>query len=163
MAAGSTYTPIATTTLGSATNSYTFSSIPSTYTDLVIVFSGSSSSAGDFFGVQYNSDTSSSYSNTYIGGSGTAAITGQSINYNLGRNGVVYSAQANTIISIQNYSNATTYKTAISRSNTAANSTTAFVSLWRSTAAITSIKILVESAANFTVGSTFTLYGIAAA
>ena len=35
MAAGSTYTPIATTTLGSNVASYTFSSIAGTYTDLV--------------------------------------------------------------------------------------------------------------------------------
>jgi hypothetical protein len=44
MAAGATYTPIATYTVsGSSTLTYTFSSIPSTYTDLVLVVNGSSS------------------------------------------------------------------------------------------------------------------------
>ena len=46
MAAGNTYTPIATTTLSSSQNDITFSSIPSTYTDLVIVFNGKSTNAG---------------------------------------------------------------------------------------------------------------------
>jgi len=39
MAAAQTYEPIANTTFGSTTSSYTFSSIPSTYTDLFLVIS----------------------------------------------------------------------------------------------------------------------------
>ena len=57
MAAGSTYTPIATTTLGSA-GTITFSSIPSTYTDLVIVLNGNGSRVAgtDDTGLRLNSD-----------------------------------------------------------------------------------------------------------
>ena len=40
MAAGSTYTPIATTTLGSAQADVTFSSISGSYTDLVLIIGG---------------------------------------------------------------------------------------------------------------------------
>ena len=40
MAAGATYEPISTTTLGSNTNTVSFTSISSAYTDLIFVFEG---------------------------------------------------------------------------------------------------------------------------
>jgi hypothetical protein len=72
MAAGSTYTPIATTTLGSAASSVTFSSIAGTYTDLRIVYSTvSSADAGNY--LRFNSDSGSNYSNTTLFGNGSSA------------------------------------------------------------------------------------------
>jgi hypothetical protein len=62
-----------------------------------------------------------------------------------------------------NYSNTTTYKTVLLRSNNASAITVATVGLWRSTSAINTIKIYADGAAVFSVGSTFTLYGIKAA
>jgi hypothetical protein len=59
-----------------------------------------------------------------------------------------------------NYSNSTTYKTILGRSNAATSGTSAAVGLWRSTSAINSIEI---GTVSFTAGSTFSLYGIAAA
>ena len=76
--------------------------------------------------------------------------------------GEIYNYSCNLICQIQNYSNATTYKTNISRANSASDYTQAIVGLWRNTAAITSITILTSSG-TFNTGSTFTLYGIAAA
>jgi hypothetical protein len=68
------------------------------------------------------------------------------------------------LLQFMNYSNATTYKTVLSRSNVAASaSVSANVGLWRNTAAITSIKLYVYPSYNFVAGSTFTLYGIKAA
>jgi len=72
MAAGSTYTPIATTTLGSSATSYTFTSIPSTYTDLVIV----AQIKGDtttYLNLRFNGDTGSNYSRTTLSGNGSTA------------------------------------------------------------------------------------------
>jgi hemolysin activation/secretion protein len=59
-----------------------------------------------------------------------------------------------------NYSNTTTNKTFLMRTNTANANTSLSASLWRSTAAITSISLGVEFTQNFVVGSTFNLYGI---
>jgi hypothetical protein len=59
-----------------------------------------------------------------------------------------------------NYSNATTYKTWLSRANRPSAGLDAIVGLWRSTAAITSITLSVISD-TYSVGSTFSLYGIA--
>jgi hypothetical protein len=64
---------------------------------------------------------------------------------------------------INNYSNATTYKTMISRQFGQDQIAWFSVGLWRSTAAITSIVFTDESSGNFTTGFTLTLYGIKAA
>jgi hypothetical protein len=61
-----------------------------------------------------------------------------------------------------NYSNATTYKTIINRGNTASSTVITRSGMWRSTSAITSITVN-NDASNYLAGSTFTLYGIAAA
>ena len=162
MAAGSTYTPIATTTLGSATSTVTFSSIPQTYTDLRVVFTGTANTTSAF-GLRYNSDTGTNYSYTLVYGSGTSALSTRASGTADPGNGNVWTTQSNVIADIMNYSNSTTYKTAISRADNAGNRTAAWVSLWRSTAAITNLQITTTSANTYSVGSTFTLYGIQAA
>jgi len=156
----STYTPIATTTLGSAQASYTFSSIPSTYTDLIVVFSGIGTTT-DFFSIRLNGDTGSNYSLTDLYGTGSSANSFRQTNQTkISRNECVN--QSNAIIQINNYANTTTYKTTLSRSNSASDAAFAVVGLWRSTAAINSITLL-HDGSTFAAGSTFTLYGIAAA
>lgn len=160
MAAGSTYTPIATTTLGSAQASVTFSSIAGTYTDLVLISDSILVSGTGAGRIRYNSDSGNNYSDTYLYGDGSTAASGRdsnltSIDYNF-----IGTSRSTSVCHIQNYSNTTTYKTLVSRGN-GGGITIAYVGLWRSTAAITSIEVI--GASNFASGSTFTLYGIAAA
>jgi hypothetical protein len=166
MAAGSTYTPIATTTLGSAAASYTFSSIPSTYTDLIIIANFNTATGNQSTNITVNGDTGTNYSWTYLLGNGTAASSSRGSTDNRIFNGSSATATSgnttNSIIQFQNYSNTTTYKTTLSRSNAADYFTQATVGLWRNTAAITSIT-LTSPSYNYIAGSTFTLYGIAAA
>jgi hypothetical protein len=165
MAAGSTYTPIATTTLGTAANSVTFTSF-SGYTDVKLVVNASYNTAGeDYTCLQFNSDTGSNYSETPIKGNGTTASSAYAANrafiftQAVAGNGVRFMVECN----FMNYANSTTYKTVLSRSNCASRDVTAGVGLWRSTAAITTIKIYGLSGDTFQIGSTFTLYGILAA
>ena len=163
MAAGVTYTPIATTTLGSAQNSVTFSSISGAYTDLVLVATVKlTSSNTDRLFLQFNGDTGTNYSATYLQGDGSAAASGRfsSVAEMRFYNQSTADFYPN-IIHIMNYANSTTYKTAIGRSSAAAISATATVGIWRSTAAITQVDV--KSPYTFTSGSTFSLYGIAAA
>jgi len=166
MAAGSTYTPIATTTLGSATPSYTFSSISGSYTDLVLVAAMQRTGSAANCLIRVNGDSGSNYSFTFLYGDGSAADSSALSNQNQmqmdSRSYPPASGFNNMIANFQNYSNATTYKTVISRSNETSGGTEAFVNLWRNTAAITSIEVRIGSG-NFATGSTFTLYGIAAA
>ena len=154
-----TYDKIATTTLGSAASSVTFSSIPATYTDIVIVMNGTATTAADVY-LNYNTDsTSSNYSNTYLSGNGSTAGSGRDP---IPAVGLFYTTDSNIIAQVMNYSNATTYKTAISRSNTAASLVMSRVMMWRNTAVINQI-VIKQSSGNFNTGSTFTLYGIKAA
>lgn len=169
MAAGKTYDQIFTTTLTTAVASVTISSIPNAYTDLVLIASVQLSSAGQSFLYQYNGDTGTNYSLTILKGNGTNATSDRrsSISYQLAAGwdaGLPSSGSsfATAIINVNNYSNATTYKTSICRgSNAAGGDVTSTVCLWRNTAAITSITCY--SAANLAVGTTLTLYGILAA
>ena len=163
-----TYSPIATTTLGSAQATVTFSSIPSTYTDLVLVTNYGASIAGMSPFIRFNSDTSTNYSDTVLYGTGSAAGSARDTSATrifIGQYQVGSSATTGnnmTITNVQNYANTTTYKTALSRSGAAEKETNAIVGLWRNTAAITTIDIVTTSG-NFNSGSTFVLYGILAA
>jgi len=131
-----TYEPIATYTAPSAVASYTFSSIPATYTDLVLV-ANCKNSVGATYGLllQYNGDTTTNYSTTLLWGNGSAA---SSFRYTTGYSAAFTGWAGSTnfsplIINIQNYANTTTYKTTISRSSDAGDRVGAFASLWRKT------------------------------
>lgn len=160
----STYEPIATTTLGSSATSYTFSSIPSTYSDLVVVVVGANATGDTGLGLEFNGDTATNYSMTLIYGNGSSAVSGRATSANKIDIGRMDGSISSNIFHIQNYSNTTTNKTVIGRGN-AMSIVTATVGLWRSTAAINAVKIYGSSAgsASFNTGTTFTLYGIKAA
>jgi hypothetical protein len=160
-----TYEPISTTTLVATSASVTFSSIPQTYTDLVIVINGQASSGGSRNSLlNFNSDTATNYSATLIYGNGTSALSsrGSNISY---AGGCVFSSSVNStvIYNIMNYSNTTTFKTILGRGNVSNDVVDLRVALWRSTAAITSIAIALDSSITFASGCIFTLYGIKAA
>lgn len=166
MAAGATYEPIATTTLGSSAASYTFSSIPSTYTDLVLIVNGGATSATYSFKMQVNGDTATNYSDTSLSGNGTAASSSRNSANTSMRSEANPTTTLNNvwIANFMNYANATTYKTVLVRGNNASALVTANVNLWRSTSAITSIKVFFDaSLSNILSGTSLTLYGIAAA
>lgn len=158
-----TYEPIATTTLGGAAGTITFSTIPATYTDLVIVLTGTQSSE-DTIGIRFNSDTGANYSATRVSGNGSAASSTRWTNTTSAYFAVRYTTENNAIIQIQNYSNTTTNKTFLSRANNAGNIVNAWVGLWRNTAAINSLSLAsFNGSTNFDSGTTATLYGIKAA
>ena len=159
-----TYEPIATTTLGSAASSVTFSSISGAYTDLVLICTGKMVSASTVK-FQFNGDTGSNYSMTRLYGNGSSALSERSSNGTSGPFGVWRTTNPQySLISLQSYSNATTYKTYLTRDYDDAGNVSARVGLWRNTSAITSISIIGDGGgADYATGSIFTLYGIKAA
>jgi hypothetical protein len=158
-----TYEPIATNTVsGSSTSVITFSSISGSYTDLRLVMA--SQNADAYCVMRLNGDSTSLYSRTTLQGNGTTASSGRGSNEtswfpSVGNATVT----ANGTVDINNYSNATTYKTALTRFNLSFDAVVAQAWLYRSTSAITSITLTVPSTNNWIAGSTFTLYGIKSA
>lgn len=160
----STYTPIISETLTSAQPAVTFSSIPGTYTDLIIIVQGTTTTGNANVFLRFNSDTGNNYSFTGLGGSGGAAVSQRSSNANAIQTeyyGYFDQTIGNRIIHIMNYANTTTYKTVVGRGNNSNNGASAIVGLWRNTSAITSVTVI-DGNTTFTPGSTFSLYGIVA-
>ena len=159
----SAYEPISTQTLGSAVATVTFSSIPQTYTDLVLIVNTQTSNNVNVF-MRFNGDTSSNYSDTRLVGDGSSASSGRLTSQT---SAIIISGDPSSNFStykvdIFNYTNATTFKTFLTRSSTA-DRAAVLIGLWRATpAAISTINIRVDTG-TFVTGSTFTLYGIKAA
>jgi hypothetical protein len=170
----STYTPIYAQTLSAATASITFSNIPTTFTDLVLVVAGVAATGTTFPWMRFNGLSTSIYSDTQLYGNGSAAAsarrTAQSRGYIAEQVETGTTQISNTIVHIMNYSNTTTYKTYLVRNNNGGTGsyvgTEAIVGLAQLTAPITSITVGIASGGvdyNLASGSTFTLYGIKAA
>jgi hypothetical protein len=160
----STYEPIQTTTLSSAIDNVTFSSIPNTYTDLVIVANSKNvTSNANYLGFRYNSDSGSNYGYVYLLGSGTTVASGVGTTQSFGRYGNGSTANFEvSFLNIFNYANTNVFKTSISQSNAVASYAISYTSTWRSTSAITSVQLFTD-AGNWAIGSVFTLYGLKAA
>ena len=157
------YEPIATTTLGSAAASITFSSIAGTYTDLRLVLVTITSGGANR--IRFNSDTGTNYSRTYVAGDGSAAASSRSsnstqifMNYNASPSSTIpYLHQ----IDIFSYAGSTN-KTILWDQNLDLNGSgdvVKGVGMWRNTSAITAIE-LSNNVGNFLTGTTATLYGI---
>ena len=160
-----TYEAIATVTVGSGgAANIEFTSIPATYTDLVILVSARFNSGTSPFYLYFNG-SGSNYSDRRLTGNGAAASSNTSSTIRVGNfNGSDTTANtfSSHLIYIPNYAgsaNKSVSVDAVSENN----ATTAFAQLiaglWSDSSAITSIK-LEEGSANFVQYSTATLYGI---
>jgi len=165
--------PIFTQTVGAGASVSTivFNNIPSTYTDLLIRYSSRENgiTGTSFVGnwIRFNGDSSSTYSDTYIYGSGSSSSSTRESTQTLIRVGTnpTGSATANTFsntdIYIPNYT-ASIFKQIVCDSVAENNATfgeqISIAGLWRNTAAINSITLYPQI--NYTQYSTFTLYGI---
>jgi len=166
--ATNTYVALDRQKLTSASSSVTFTSISQSYTDLRIVVQAGNASGISAVGVRYNSDSGSNYSWTRMYGDGSSVTSNRSSD-TAAYFGIIGTSIAQTFtVDIMNYSNTTTYKTAISRSSDAANYVATYVNLWRGSTGsatnqpITTLTFINSNGGNFPIDSTFTLYGIAA-
>lgn len=167
MAAGTTYEPIATTTLSTSQATITFDPISGSYTDLILITMAKTVSGQAGLRIRLNSDSGANYGNVYLYGTnviaGSVADSGTGTSVVLGygapmdSNSFFYS-----ISNFMSYSNTTTFKTVISYNGDGGEGVDLEVGQRRSTSAITRIDLLPTSGI-FASGSTFTLYGISAA
>jgi hypothetical protein len=156
-----TYTPLANLTLGSSASTVTFSSIPGTYRDLVLVYNTTSSTAA-YAAMQLNGDTGSNYSVIVMYANDNAQSTSGTYDrlYESWLT-MLPSSRAMAVTNIMDYS-ASKHKDVLTRFNLTSNTgsyltTTASCGRWANTAAITSITLT----SSWNAGSTFALYGIA--
>jgi hypothetical protein len=165
-----TYKAIASVTVGSGgASTIDFTSIPNTYTDLVIKYSlRGSTTAGNQTGyIQFNNDTAANYSGRVLFGDGATASSGApTSNFTGGANdaGSTASTFNNGEIYILNYLSGNFKSSSIDivRENNAASTYTTqtmYANLWSNTAAISSFKLFIFSG-NFVQYSSATLYGI---
>jgi hypothetical protein len=160
-----TYEPIATTTLGSAAATIDFTSIAASWTDLRIVMTFTTSTGNSIRGT-FNSDTGTNYSHTIIfgNGSGVTSSRNTSLAYFFVTNGSDTTTPSMATLDVFSYAGSTN-KTLLGtqlRDYNGSGVVGQSVSLWRSTAAITSISLFLSSG-NFSTGTTATLFGIKAA
>lgn len=153
-----TYVALATftETLGTS-SSITFSSIPATYRDLVLVMNVSASSAGSFMRYIFNGDTTeSNYTRVFALGNGSSTSSQALNNPYVGE----YSTTAAVItFNLMDYSATDKHKSLLIRSSNASALALMAASRWANNNAINSISIQ-SYTSNFAIGSTFSLYGI---
>jgi hypothetical protein len=168
-----TYTLISSNVLASSATTVTFSSIPSTYTDLVLLMSVRGNLNNLATRIRWNSDATGLYSISALIGQGTNGVFNNSstnnIEFDTSRTNQANSSfTANTFTSIEVYLpnyNSTTAKpfgsisAAENNSASVANIETV-AGLYRGTSAISSVLIIPGNSNNFVTGSSFYLYGI---
>jgi hypothetical protein len=156
-----TYIALGNITLGGSAASVTFSSIPATYRDLVLVVNGTTTSGSTANSwIRFNGDTGSNYSYVRILGDGSSVSSSASTGNNYLTTGDINSAIFTSVIHIMDYSATDKHKTALSKTGNVSAYLGAYVGRWANTAAITSVLVSNQSG-DFTSGTTFALYGIA--
>ena len=167
-----TYTLISSYTASGTVSSITLSSIPSTYTDLVVLGSTRSSSGATAAYVQINSNTGNNYSFTRIRATGTAATSARSAatgpaGGSLGSYPGWSTATANTFDNLELYipnylasQNKQLGWWGVNENNATAAYIITSAILYQNTTAISSLTFAPSDGTNYIAGSSFYLYGI---
>jgi hypothetical protein len=155
-----TYTPLATVTLGSTATSVTFSSIPATYRDLILVVNGKSGTGTETFLALRPNNDSGNARRVFMFSDGSSVSSGAFTDAlfiaTLPTSG---SNNITSITNIMDYSATDKHKTMLMRASTAVNISAQSLR-WASTSAITSI-VLAVTTQSIGAGTTLSLYGIA--
>ena len=151
---------MANITLGSSASSVTFSNIPNTYRDLILIFDGTGSTTIETL-LRFNSDSGANYPQVGMRGLGTSASSAASTETGIYTYGRVTTSRGNIIYQIMDYSVTDKHKTVLLRGNAADHSTAATAARWANTSVISSINFSTASG-TISSGSTFALYGVIA-
>jgi hypothetical protein len=152
--------------LASTQASITFSSIPQTFTDLLIVFSGRSDRANSFDNIRVMPNgLATDVSSRILFGSGSAAssFTESYVSGYTAANSATSNTFGNSSIYISNYAGSTAKSFSIDsvgENNATASAQAITAGLWNQTAAITSIVLDQGDGSNWLQYTSATLYGI---
>jgi hypothetical protein len=157
-----TYEIISKTILGSSAASITFSSIPSTYTDLLIDVSSRNTAVDTENTFSFNG-SGANFSIRRLYGNGTTTGSDTLYGYSLTTtSGFTANTFSNNSIYIPNYLSSNFKSISIdgvAENNATASAQVLSAALWSNTAAITSIT-LQPTSGSYATGSSFYLYGI---
>jgi hypothetical protein len=156
-----TYNTIASTTTTASTSTITFSSIPSTYTDLVVkIYIPTSSANGENLCMRFNGDTGANY-NQVRGVSAYPSASGDYDNNATYTYGVLTNTVYATVATwdIFNYAS-NKFKTILHKGSTYNQRTDIFAATWESTVAINSITIFPTGSATMAAGTKISIHGI---
>lgn len=164
----SAWTVIGHTEVGSGgAANITFSSIPATYTDLMLLCSprGESANNSRYFQISLNGDSTGNISFRWLNGNGSAvnsyAATADLVAVNAANN--TANTFSNVSVYIPNYTSSTTKSLsldAVMENNATYSEQTITAALWSGTAAINSIALTLNGPDEFNQYSSATLYGI---
>lgn len=158
-----TYEPIATVTATGGTSILIMSSIPQSFTDLVLIVNGNNN-VDDEFRLRFNNDAGLNYRVLFVYGSSGGVSSSEYVGTNYAQIGGIYSTGTRTgqvMANIFSYSNGNINKV-VSSIASSGNYIQFRTNTWRSTAVITQIDAFLAGG-TFTNPTTFTLYGIKAA
>ena len=164
-----TYTLIEAKTLTTTTASVTFSTIPATYTDLLLKISSRNNDIYNEIHFRFNGNTGNNYSGINVYGNGSSAISSSSSSISSLQNLTVQSVSTQTAstfgnveLYIPNYNssnNKSISADGVQENNATSAQAMLGAGLWAQTNAITSIEAF-PSIGSFVQYSTFYLYGI---
>lgn len=164
-----TYLAIASQTLTANAGSITFSSIPQTFTDLVLIIRTRAYSNGNG-SITFNGDTGLNYNRLSMGSNGTSPNGGNATGVgaipvdfngsNIDSSFTAANVGGTVIVNIFSYTNTSRNKTVLSQAGASALGTDRVLGLWRSNSAITSITF--TGPGNLASETVAALYGIKA-
>lgn len=154
------YEWIASQVLTSSAASVTFSSIPGTYRDLVLICDVTATATAALR-ARFNNDTGGNYSRVTMTGNGSSANSYSGTNDSL----TTVIAQLGTsaaniaVYNIMDYTATDKHKSVLARYNNTSQGVETDAYRWANTSAINEIDVF-PSNDNFAAGSTFHLYGV---
>lgn len=169
---GITRTLIESVTLGSAVQSVSFATLPTTFRDLIIVAKFESASGGISFGLDFNGVSTNT--NRIVGLGQGIGVTAPTFTSTAPGSQSVFSGnpvqntsnggRALVEVHIFNYNSTTAHKHWIGRGNADDNQVSIAIGRWAQTTALTTLSVncLTGSPNLFNTGSVFSLYGVIA-
>lgn len=166
------YVALATTTLGAAANTVTFSSIPSGYKALELRMSVRGTNSRARVSFRFNGDAGNNYYQMYAVGTGSSSNGGADYASTFNELAIIPDSSAQSgatalvLATIIDYDSTTKKKTTISHSAAPTASTAVLIGgnacMWNSNSAITSITVQggFVGSGDFEAGCTFSVYGV---
>lgn len=165
-----TYDLVSDTTLGTAANSVSITSIPATYTDLrVVIFVPTYSSSNQDSFLRFNSDTGSNYNfmcynqNNASAGNLVSGFNGTQFNYSVQTIYTTPTYPSLYTLDVFNYTSSTDKTVLVTASQTRSNAASNLartVMRYATSSAISSFTLTVGDSQTYSVGTRITLYGI---